>query len=721
MRISFNINGNSIRDTNYLIGILKNIRPNSVLLSGNTNIANDIYETLSGDKILILKKIVEKNEKYWESISPNDYVAKISDWGKAHKSQAYFLGVDSYTGSYQQSQISKMLNWWIDVMEISFSNGYKLAIGDFTSMNTIMESDIKSGIWDRFINAMIHYKSWHILAVQEYTTAILPYPISSKNSNQHYTILDKNKNRPDLWKTEYVPKITNDEYPEIDNIYRTAYINLRCDEIKTGRLPFVVTHAAWGYDKTQNRDGSLDKLRSKYNTKLSGINSYNSIWNDYYPFWSHAKSAIQQLHWLDNNVYPDECRGLMLYSWDSLWENNENDLSDPKLLEFHKLLIEYSTGNIKREYGKINVDEDSPTIPMPLYYGTIEDTKKEQIDLAEYMFGDGIVYEMLCQSNDSVTITMTTKKDNHRIYYLKSSSGSITNDWGDYWYDDTYVWHNINTDMSDNVYKQSFDKTNNPYQHGSKFFYRSAKPGIQFFNAPEVSHYNMTNCTKVKDKPSATFPYWVELKAVYKFYELPTGEILPDVIEIWLYLHDPIRNKAGLNYERRWYAKRYGMVGWQDTTKEWNSFYTKDTNENANNKRMLQIPCLVLPEIKMNNVPTKYPDDSHAGWGEYGITPTNNYANMRYNNDTKSDIISQINEHVNAQINTTAYVKQIDGIWFPIKYKDHKGWIRSDTIKITDMKTKTTEQYIITYNPNNEKHRNIMEIVKKLNDMLLSG
>lgn len=214
----------------------------------------------------------------------------------------------------------------------------------------------------------------------------------------------------------------------------------------------------------------------------------------------------------------------------------------------------------------------------------------------EIRLSDGRIYDVEFRfpgnTWESGQERMQTQVDGRRFFHVKGGLGAPACNWEELWYDNDFIWRG--TDISpneDEYYQASEDGT-----YGQHWTPRKVSVGTLHFAKPVVTFRRKSDGALVPGKTPYQFPHWIEIRALHPEYTFESGVKLQNVVEIWGYLHDEAAHAPGLNFERYWYAKGFGLVGWQDPAKNWRS-YIKTPSVNVGNLVGKVVPGLTLPAL----------------------------------------------------------------------------------------------------------------------------
>lgn len=326
----------------------------------------------------------------------------------------------------------------------------------------------------------------------------------------------------------------------------------------------------------------------------------------------------------------------------------------------------------------VTVLNNKPDTNMPL-----------EIDTLDYIRGDGRVYdvEFKFPGNqwESGVERMQTQIEGRRFFHVKGGPGASEHNWEELWYDNQFIKRG--TDISPN--DQEYYQTQEDNAYGQKWIPRIVRVGDKHLAVPLVTFRHKSNGQNVSGKDPYHFGHWIELKQIHKSFIFESGITLNDVIELWGYLDDG--GKPGVNFERYFYAKGFGLVGWMDPTKNWRS-YIKATNvQGVNHLARKVVSTIQMPELpplegkEPSPRPTPVmPVASDVGWELKTCKPVYEFINLRALPTVHSDKVAKIEAKESLQyIHSRAASDQPDGIWYPIMSQDKKSfsaWVRSDVI-----------------------------------------
>lgn len=169
-------------------------------------------------------------------------------------------------------------------------------------------------------------------------------------------------------------------------------------------------------------------------------------------------------------------------------------------------------------------------------------------DLLDYLRGDGRIYD--------VKFLATDGSEHQERFQTQLGSGSIfyqtkNQHWEELWHDDNYIWRGTDTSPGQGKYYTLSENE----QHGSKWIEHNVTVGRIFERNPLVTFFWKSNCQQISQGYQRT---WIRVEAHYQQKTFFTGKTINDVLEFtWL------ATPTGPILERYFYAKGYGLVGWE--------------------------------------------------------------------------------------------------------------------------------------------------------------
>lgn len=339
-RISYNINGEGVPDTAYLLQVMTSPCKTMALVMNNLSLAVRIKE-LCPDAVVVSRGYSSLEGSEWFYRSPQNW---IEQWKREGHPEIvrHSTNEPSYGG---MQSLSTFVAIEIELMRLARLNGFTVAMGNF-SVGNFQLSDIERGAYDSYIRAINQYG--HYLALHEYSVALLPFGVGLWPAN---FLLDRNLVQPASWPTvEQLPIAfvsgtceSQPVYPSYWYLRRGDWFLLRADCIGIVRPRILLTEFAW--DNLSNIKPQIEPLRTRYGLPqymfdMRGINTYPSLWAYYFPYWSFAQAACQQLLWAER-IYPPEYIGMAMFTWSTSPDWRQTDFSgreNPAMYELHDCL-----------------------------------------------------------------------------------------------------------------------------------------------------------------------------------------------------------------------------------------------------------------------------------------------------------------------------------------------------------------------------------------------
>ena len=190
-----------------------------------------------------------------------------------------------------------------------------------------------------------------------------------------------------------------------------------------------------------------------------------------------------------------------------------------------------------------NVQTGSPVVYLPAIFNSRTDPI---FDMAEFMVGDGRLYEVMHNSGSQARHqTQTTAT---RFYHTKGNE--IKAEWEELWVKGNLIYRGTDTSPGNNQYYTLYDNG----LAGSAWSPKYWRVGDLYERNPYVVFYRKDNC---QIAASGYQRSWLRFEAFYPTYTFKSGLRLDNVIELtW------ILQKNGQPVESYFYAQSFGLVGW---------------------------------------------------------------------------------------------------------------------------------------------------------------
>jgi hypothetical protein len=178
--------------------------------------------------------------------------------------------------------------------------------------------------------------------------------------------------------------------------------------------------------------------------------------------------------------------------------------------------------------------------PKPPYTG-------DGFDLAEFMIGDGRLYEVWRSVNNSQA-RHQTQIDSSKFFHTKGNE--IYAEWEELWATNKFIYRGTDTSPGSGQYYTLREFG----QYGSPWAPRFWKVGKIFERNPLVTFYWKGDCSMVVQGTHRT---WLKFEDYHPTFTFPSGITLEDVVQ-FAWLLSPNAQPT----ERYYYARGYGLVGW---------------------------------------------------------------------------------------------------------------------------------------------------------------
>lgn len=344
-RISFNV-GVPVSNKEYFIKFMEEYNPAGVTIMEDWSLA--VRTAQLG--IQTAHRLWDSHEGYQYKVeTPKRYAQRICSGGHPEILR-YILNEPPV---YNTRDLPELFDWLIETMNWVQGMGFKAILGNFSSGN---QADIEGGLYDRYLERLSYYADWHKWGIHEYTAFVLAFGLGQWPISH---LLDPTKVQPEHWP---LPDEVPDQrwwdtdtqkwvMPPYWHIKRWVWMWLRSQEIGLSKMPPIwMTEAGW--DNMPDVDAATYPsirmlLANQYGIpepfqEIRGINSYEYVWRAYWPEWSKAIAAFQQVLHL-HKVHGPQVEVFNLFSWTEAedWKNIYGfDYSD--LFDFHKMLIKYA-------------------------------------------------------------------------------------------------------------------------------------------------------------------------------------------------------------------------------------------------------------------------------------------------------------------------------------------------------------------------------------------
>lgn len=176
---------------------------------------------------------------------------------------------------------------------------------------------------------------------------------------------------------------------------------------------------------------------------------------------------------------------------------------------------------------------------------------QQTYDMLDYLRGDGRVYELAFDWGGGGRQRVQTQVEGDRFYHVKHG------EWEELWADEHFIYRGTDTSAGGG---EVYTLTENG-RYGSPWIPRRMTVGVPFQRTPQVIFRRKSDGAEI---PGKRFVHvtWIMLEAVHRSLTLSNGVTLPDVAVLVAYEDQGGQPKA-TPFERYYYAKGYGLVGWE--------------------------------------------------------------------------------------------------------------------------------------------------------------
>lgn len=227
-----------------------------------------------------------------------------------------------------------------ELMQLARAAGFTLAMGNF-SVGIFEPEDVNAGLFDNYLRCLETYG--HYLALHEYSVAALPFGVGYWSTAY---LLDRMFVQPASWPSaSSLSTCPDGQFGSYWYLLRGTWFLCRADRIGVERPQILLTEFGW--DNLPNIKPQIEPLRQQYGLPqyffdMRGVNTYPKLWAYYWPQWSFAQAACEQLKWADR-IYPPEYIGFALFTWGwypgSAWlQTDFSGRENPAHYELHACL-----------------------------------------------------------------------------------------------------------------------------------------------------------------------------------------------------------------------------------------------------------------------------------------------------------------------------------------------------------------------------------------------
>lgn len=338
-RIGYNTNGEAVPDMAYFLGVVSNPCGTLQLVMNNLALAVEIKERCP-DTIVVSRNYNPQEGDEWVLSSPE---SRVAIW----KAEGHFEIVRHSTNepSFGRGRrLEEFVAKECELMRLARLAGITMAMGNF-SVGIFEPQDINAGFFDPYLRCLEIYG--HYLALHEYAVAVLSMGVGQWQTS---FLLDRNRVQPASWPlAAALPTCWASGLSPYWYLMRGTWFLCRADTIGVARPRILVTEFGW--DNLPNIKPEIEPLRlqfglPQYMNDMRGVNTYSRLWAWYWPQWSFAQAACEQLIWADS-VYPPEYLGFALFTWSwyrgSFWlQTDFSGRENGAHYELHQCLEDYS-------------------------------------------------------------------------------------------------------------------------------------------------------------------------------------------------------------------------------------------------------------------------------------------------------------------------------------------------------------------------------------------
>ena len=314
--LGFNIDGQDLRpflrDNDYA-GLKRHLiktKPAALLIMDDLALAVRIKNDWLPDCHVIHRNYSTYEGSEWQTRPPQ---VMVNQWKQeGHKEIIRYLTNEP---SFDAASAKTFAGREAETMKLAREAGFTVVALN-TSVGSYERQWVQDGKFDAILKAAVDYG--HYLGCHEYMSVCLPAALIGDDK-----LGDKLAMQPENWQRE---KITAG-YHDFWYLFRHVWLVERSMQVRADLPKFILTE--FGYDDIRN-DGNaavFDELKAKYGlpqytNDMRGVNTYERVWDDYYPGLDHNDVIRQQLEWW-LEVKPDWIIGACLFGINADWEDPE--------------------------------------------------------------------------------------------------------------------------------------------------------------------------------------------------------------------------------------------------------------------------------------------------------------------------------------------------------------------------------------------------------------
>lgn len=175
----------------------------------------------------------------------------------------------------------------------------------------------------------------------------------------------------------------------------------------------------------------------------------------------------------------------------------------------------------------------------------------QTFDMLGFLRGDGRLYDLEFNWSGGGTQRVQTQVEGNKFYHVKYA------EWEEFWSDEQFIYRGMDTSPGKGeVYILSENG-----QYGSAWIPRRMTVGAWFRRSPMVTFRRKSDGALISEKQGIHVT-WITLETVHARYRLPSGIEIQQVAVLAAY-EDQNGQPQSRPFERYYYAKKYGLVGWE--------------------------------------------------------------------------------------------------------------------------------------------------------------
>lgn len=371
-------------DREYHFAHLERICPAFMLYMDNLNLAVEAYERLNpvcGTEVI---------HRDWHPSDGSEYqVRTAQEFVNRWVSQGH-TQIIRYTTNEPSCSSNNCILWRnheVEIARLARQAGFTVVLAN-TGVGKYSPEQVVSGLFNPIVQAALDYD--HYLGFHEYTGVDLSFgfgqiPLEALNDPVFMSPENWRDSVDFAFASPFLAQSAIDEIPfgleQMQEFYAAQEFIAQAIDTECGLLPSywhlgrsfwillwyqcstgndelpVIVHTEWGWDRLDDIAHVVNPLRDTYghpdfNVQLRGWRSLEFIWEWYYPEWTMAETAINQMEFAVN-LYPDN-HYFLLFTWsDSAGRDWTRDgfswgnYGDSVTIEFHRLLEQNPITNIQ--------------------------------------------------------------------------------------------------------------------------------------------------------------------------------------------------------------------------------------------------------------------------------------------------------------------------------------------------------------------------------------